>query len=417
MIRAAMVFLLPLAMAQTVPMEVRFGAQAGTVQFSIPGASVPLVAEGAEWVCTLEIVYRVVDREGKTLDQATETIPVRLNAAQRAAAVAQPLVLTRPLPRHSEAAEFRVEMTGRPAGVTFAGSLPLGAASFSTEVSMALVPFQVERSGGKLVTDLKDDDVVVMDGGETRKAKVYAVGGRQADAMPLDIAVLFDRSGSMRSGAGADPEIFRKGILEEFPTARVAVYGFSNQLMQFTGPTRDEAELRWAMSQLNRVPAAGTPLYWAVAETIRRFDRKRPAVRILAVFSDGLDTGSDVTFERALREAQAAGVTIYPVVVASAVPPPPPPGRKAKKGSNVGPMMAAAGAAIQFRHLSDTGGLHMKALPGTDNLAVLFKEMGNRLRDSYVAAYPPSEGERKVRVALRDPSLGKVIGGTRTVVR
>lgn len=243
----------------------------------------------------------------------------------------------------------------------------MGAAPFSTEVSMALVPFQVERSGGKLVTDLRDDHVVVMDGGETRKAKVYAVRGRQADAMPLDIAVLFDRSGSMRSGAGADPEIFRRGILEEFPTAWVAVYGFSNQLMQLTGPTRDEAELRRAMSQLNRFPAAG--------------------------------------------------VTIYPVVVASAVPPPPPPGRKAKKGSNVGPMMAAAGAAIQFRHLSDTGGLHMKALPGTDNLAVLFKEMGNRLRDSYVAAYPPSEGERKVRVALRDPSLGKVIGGTRTVVR
>lgn len=318
MIRAAILLLLPVALAQTVPMEVRYGAQTGTVQFSIPGTSVPLVAEGTDWVCTLEIVYRVTDREGKTLDQATETIPVRLNAAQKQAAVAQPLALTRPLPRHPAAAEFRVEMTGRPAGVTFAGSLPLGAASFSTEVSVALLPFQVEQAGGKLATDLKDDDVAVMDGGEERKAKVSAIGGRQADAMPLDITLLFDRSGSMRSGAGADPEIFRKGILDEFPTARVAVYGFSDKLMQFTAHTRDEAALQRAVSQLNKVPPAGTPLYWAVAEAIGRFDRKRPALRILAVFSDGLDSGSDVTFAQAMREAQAAGVSIYPVVVAAA---------------------------------------------------------------------------------------------------
>ena len=419
MIRAALLLLAPVVWAQTSPMDVRFGAQAGTVQFSIPGAAVPLVAEGADWVCTLEIVYRVVDREGKTLDQATETIPVRLNTAQKQTATAQPLALTRPLPKHPAAAEFRVEMTGRPAGVTFAGSLPLGAASFSTEVNLALVPFQVERAGGRLVTDLKDDDVVVMDGGEARKAKVYAIGGRQADAMPLDITLLFDRSGSMRAGAGADPEIFRKGILEEFPAARVAVYGFSEKLMQFTSHTRDEAELQRAVSQLNKVPPAGTPLYWAVAETIRRFDRKRPAVRILAVFSDGMDSGSDVTFAQALREAQAAGVAIFPVVVASVAPPPPPPGagRRAKKGSAVTPMMNAAGSAMQFRHLADSGGLDMSSAPGMNNLALLFKELGKKLRDAYVAAYQPAEGERKVRVVLRDPSRGKVIGGTRTVVR
>ena len=421
MIRAALLLLAPLALAQVMPMEVRYGAQPRTVQFSIPGAAVPLVAEGADWVCTLEIVYRVVDREGKTLDQATETIPVRLNAAQRAAAVAQPLALTRPLPQHAEAAEFRVEMTGRPAGVVFAGSLPLGAASFSTEVSVALVPFQVERSGGKLVTDLKDEDVVVMEGNEARKAKIYAVGGRQADAMPVDITLLYDRSGSMRVGAGGDPEIFRKGLLEEFPTARVAVYGFSEKLIRFTTHTRDEAVLLRALSQLNTVPPAGTPLYFAVAETIRRFDRKRPAVRILAVFSDGLDGGSDVTFAEAMREAQAAGVSIYPVVVASAAPlppaPPPPGASRKKKGTGVAPMMARVGSAMQFRHLADSGGQDMSATPGMNSMTMLLREVTKKLRDSYVAAYQPGEGERKVRVVLRDPSLGKVIGGTRTVVR
>ena len=256
-----------------------------------------------------------------------------------------------------------------------------------------------------------------MDGGEERKAKVSAIGGRQADAMPLDITLLFDRSGSMRSGAGADPEIFRKGILDEFPTARVAVYGFSDKLMQFTAHTRDEAALQRAVSQLNKVPPAGTPLYWAVAEAIGRFDRKRPALRILSVFSDGLDSGSDVTFAQAMREAQAAGVSIYPVVVASAAPPPSSASRRAKKGSAVTPTMDLAGAAMQFRQLADSGGQDMSAVPGADNVAVLFREMTKKLRGAYVAAYQPAEGERTVRVVLRDPSRGKVIGGTRTVVR
>ena len=50
-------------------------------------------------------------------------------------------------------------------------------------------------------------------------------------------------------------------------------------------------------------------------------------------------------------------------------------------------------------------------------MTMLLREVTKKLRDSYVAAYQPGEGERKVRVVLRDPSLGKVIGGTRTVVR
>ena len=40
------VLLAPLALAQVMPMEVRYGAQPRTVQFSIPGAAVPLVAVG-----------------------------------------------------------------------------------------------------------------------------------------------------------------------------------------------------------------------------------------------------------------------------------------------------------------------------------------------------------------------------------
>lgn len=414
--RAALVLLLPMVLAQTAPLDLRYGAQPRTVQFSIPGAAVPLVAEGAEWVCTLEILYRVVDRDGKTLDQATETIPIRLSAAQRQAAMAQPLALTRPLPQHPAAAEFRVEMTGRPAGVTFSGVLPLGVPSFSTDVSVALVPFQVELAAGRMAADLKDEDVVVLEGGAERTAKVYAVGGRQTDSMPLDMTLLYDRSGSMRAGTEGDPEIFRRGILEEFPAARVAVYGFSEKLIQFAAHTRDEAVLRRAMSQLNNVPPLGTPLYWAVAETIRRFDRNRPAVRILAVFSDGLDSGSDVTFAQAMREAQAAGVSIYPVVVARVAPLPPAASRK-KKGTGVAPMMNMAGAAMQFRHLADSGGQDLSATPGMGTLEILFREVTKKLRNSYVAAYQPGEGERKVRVVLRDPSRGKVIGGTRTVVR
>ena len=53
-------------------------------------------------------------------------------------------------------------------------------------------------------------------------------------------------------------------------------------------------------------------------------------------------------------------------------------------------------SVMRVRHLTDSGGQDMSAMPGMSNMTMLLREVTKKLRDS---------------------SRGKVIGGRRTVVR
>ena len=423
MIRAAMVLLLPVALAQTVPMEVRLGAQAGTVQFSIPGASVPLVAEGADWVCTLEIVYRVVEPGGKTLDQATETIPVRLNAAQKQAAVAQPLALTRPLPKVAQAAELRVEMTARPAGVMFAGSLALTPASAAG--NLALVPFQVEGQGGKFVTSVTAADLRVTEDGVEVPAQIHPVGGTARETVPVEVILLYDRGRNVTTIGGTLAGEFRKALLDEFPNARVAIYGVGDRLVRLAGLTRDVEALANASASIAAIPGRDMPLFSSIEAAMQRFEEGRAAVRILVVFAEGARQGTGGepgTLASAMDAAQRAGVTIYPVAVAAQLAP-----TVSRTTTTRGQLSRpsstgfSVASTAEFRTLAESGGKVLSVLPSGNVLPSVLGEVAKRLRDSYVASYQPAAGDkerrRKVKVTLREKGAGKVIGGERTVLR
>ena len=422
MIRAAVLLLMPVALAQTVPMDVRLGAQAGTVQFSIPGASVPLVAEGAEWVCTLEIVYRVVDREGKALDQATETIPVRLNAAQKAAAVAQPLALTRPLPKVAQPAELRVEITARPAGMVFAGALALEPGS--TAANLALVPFQVEGPGGKFVTSLTAADIRVTEDGVEVPAQLHPVGGQARETVPVEVILLYDRGRNVTTIGGTAPGEFRKALLEEFPNLRVAIYGVGGRLVRLAGLTRDAEALANASSAIAAIPGGEMPLFSSIEAAMQRFEEGRAAVRILVVFAEGgRQNTAGATPASVLDAAGRAGVTIYPVSVAAQLAPTASRANNNTRGQLSRPSSTgfSVGTTGEFRALAESGGKVLSVLPSGNVLPSVLGEVAKRLRDSYVASYRPSvsdkERRRKVKVTLAEKGTGKLVGGERTVVR
>lgn len=47
-------------------------------------------------------------------------------------------------------------------------------------------------------------------------------------AVPVDITLLYDRSGSKGDAGASGVEAFRKGLLDEFPNVRIAIYGLSD---------------------------------------------------------------------------------------------------------------------------------------------------------------------------------------------
>lgn len=442
--RAALLLLVPVLLAQTLPLEIRRGEREGTVVFAMPGASLPMVQEGADWVCQLEMVYRVVGADGQVMDQAAETVPLRVTAAQKTAMAGQTVRLARPLPAVAGAAELRVAMTVRPAGTHFAGTMALGGATFQVDTNVALVPFQVEKSTGSFVTDLRAEEIRLLEDGVAREAELQMVGRQGPAAVPVDITLLYDRSGSMGDASSYNAEVFRKGLLDEFPNVRIAIYGFSDEFARFTPHTRDVDALNRAAALVGSIAPRSTPLFSSISRAIGGFDLARPAVRILIVLSDGVASRFDSeTYATVLQTARRNGVAVYPVVVANSgrptppAPPPPPPPRPrttSKKKGDPPPVNERADVEMRrlqqaqqaldnnfsiagYGRLAESGGKSLTVLPSGNSLPGLFAEIAKTLRYSYVASYRPSNGTRDVRVELVNKKRGKVIGGVRTVVR
>ena len=280
-----------------------------------------------------------------------------------------------------------------------------------------------------MVAGLTAADVRLLEDGVEQQATVYAAGVLPAESAPVEIAMLYDCSGSVRAGGSLDPLVVRKGMLDSFPEARIAVYGFSEDLTQLVGFTRSEPELRRASGLLQGVKARGTYLFANIAEAVRRFDTTHPAIRILVVFSDG-ETNKErdsENGERVARLAREAGVAIYPVFTG----PPmdmrqPVAARRSTSGgmnelSGAARRMTVASAAAEFARLTQTGGRSFTKVNGADLLPLLLGEISKTVKESYVAGYQPAAGEkvraRRVQVALRDAERGLVIGGSRTVVK
>lgn len=443
--RAGLALLIPILAAQTLPLDVRRGEREGTVVFAIPGASLPLVQEGADWVGRLEMNYRVLGTNGQVLDQAEETVPVRLTAAQKVAMATQAVRIARPLPAVPGGTELRVGVTVRPAGTQFAGSMALGGATFQVDTSMALVPFQVEKSPGSFVSDLRAEEILVVEDGVAREAELQVLGRQGPAAVPVDITLLHDRSGSMGDAGSYNAEVFRKGLLDEFPNVRIAIYGFSDELVRFTPHTRDVEALNRASALVASIAPRTTPLFSSISRAMGGFDLGRPAVRILFVLSDGMASPMDPeSYATVLHTARRNGVAIYPVLVSNPMPakapsPPPPSPRRPqvssrKKGEPPPPVNEEADVEMRrmqkaqqlvslntsiagYRRLAESGGQLLTVLPTGNSLPGLFAEIAKTLRYAYLASYRPSKGTKDVKVELVDKKRGKVIGGVRTVVR
>ena len=406
-------------LSQAIPMEVRRGTKDGTMQISIPVATLPMVRASGEWRSTLEVTYIIQGEGGAELDRAGEAVEVKMDDRRRRFMLSQALTLTRPLGADPRATVLRVEVRHKGSSAFGAAKLELSGAQFYVGGGVALVPFQVARPEAKMVTGLTAADVRLLEDGVDQPATVYSAGVLPAESAPVEIALLYDCSGSVRAGGPLDPLVVRKGMLDSFPEARIAVYGFSEDLTQLVGFTRSEAELRRASGALQALPALGTYLFSNIAEVVRRFDRTHAAIRILVVFSDGetnpnRDSETKASVERLAREA---GVAIYPVFTGA------PMNMDQPRGGHRGGAfrMRLAFSAADFQRLADTGGRSFTKINGADLLPRLLGEIAKTVKESYVAGYQPAAGEkaraRKVQVALRDPERGSVIGGSRTVVK
>lgn len=238
---------------------------------------------------------------------------------------------------------------------------------------LVVVNVTVTDGAGKYVRGLKRADFKLMEDG--REQTISSFG---AEETPFAAAVLLDFSGSMEkrvSMARAAAIRFLDGLREEDVAA---VYRFDSKIEQLQdySPSRDLAPLAFGMSAKGM-----TVLNDAIIRAADDLSRRPEKRRAIVVLSDGYDTKSSASMEKALAAAASAGVTIYTVDMTP---------------ENARPEARAQASGILRNFAGKSGGRYVKT-PGGQALREAFGSIIEELGNQYTLAYKPTNRERDGR--------------------
>ena len=255
---------------------------------------------------------------------------------------------------------------------------------------LVVVNVTVTDAAGKYVRGLKRADFKLMEDG--REQTLASFG---AEETPFAAAVLLDFSGSMEtrvSMARAAAIRFLDGLREEDVAA---VYRFDSKIEQLQdySPSRDLAPLAFGMHAKGM-----TVLNDAIMRAAEDLSRRPEKRRAIVVLSDGFDTKSSATMEKALSAAASAGVTIYTVDMTP---------------ENAKPEERGRAAGILSNFAGKSGGRYIRT-PGGQELREAFGSIIEELGNQYTLAYRPTNRARDGKWREIDVKLARAELTTRT---
>lgn len=186
------------------------------------------------------------------------------------------------------------------------------AVTFRSNVGLVRILATVKDRTGGPVGSLDKSAFEVFDNGVRQDIAVFE---RQTE-QPLSIAVMIDDSASTAIDLKYETEsvtrFVRAVVRSGNPEDAVSLYSFNWEVVQQTGFTRDPNLIDRRLRQVQNT--GGTALYDAIMLASRDIEN-RPGRKVLIIVTDGGDTVSRVSFERAAESAQLADAVIFPVVV------------------------------------------------------------------------------------------------------
>ena len=273
--------------------------------------------------------------------------------------------------------------------------------TFRSAVDLVSVAAVVRDRKGRFARNLQKDDFVVEEGGARRDL----IDFRADENAPVRVALLFDVSGSMRLATRLeDARQCARLVLSALRLApsgagetagdEAAVFSFDMNLQSLQPFTTDPGAIEQALSRV--LPYGQTSLYDAIAQTARRVSESRPGDprrRAVSVFTDGLDTSSELKPEQVSAIASAIDVPVYVMTVLSDV--------ERDKGSQ----SEAAGGQLRSLSRATGGELFPTSAPAHESLAA--RQIVDELRHQYVLAFAasPSAGWHALTVRTTNPDL------------
>jgi VWFA-related protein len=301
---------------------------------------------------------------------------------------------------------------------------------FRSDTGLALVRFHVTRKN-RYVEDVRASDIELLEDGVVQKLVLFegptsGPGGRRT--IPIELILLMDVSRSVMNEGMLDAFIVKETLLDGLGgNISISVYVFGDRLRRVCAPTNDVVKLKQAFDLVYKTAFTGTRLYEAIMETARVASTASGAnaTRLMLVMSDGFAT-TKTPPRNAAKVANAYGIPIYPMVLGhdKIVKQIQAQNQPARPGAN--PPIRYSQAQDreleiqEFALLGELTGGRSFDPPMANSLIMrsILKSMVSQIVCEYVVGYNPgtpgaTPQTHKVKVQLRNKSLGKLAGGTR----
>jgi Ca-activated chloride channel family protein len=244
----------------------------------------------------------------------------------------------------------------------------------------------VVDTAGKFVHGLRNSDFKLLVDG-----KEQPISNFMREETPFAAAVLLDSSGSMEERMMLARSAAVRFLEELREDDMAAVYRFDSEIEQVQeySPSRDLGEFAFG------IRAKGmTALNDAILRAAKDLGQRPENRRAIIVLSDGADTKSASSANKALDTALAANATIYTVDMSSTT------GATSRNQQN---------AAVLQNFSTKTGGRYV-ATPGGPVMREAFTQIAEELSNQYTLTYTPPDNARdgrwhKLEVRLSRPEL------------
>ncbi len=239
---------------------------------------------------------------------------------------------------------------------------------------------------GKPIIGLKQIQFKVFEDGQEQKVDFFA-----AEKTPFAAVILIDTSGSMEGGVSMARSAainFLDGLRADDMTA---IYNFDSRisLVQDFSNSRDISEKVFDLKAAG-MTVLNDAIYKAALELSKRAEKRKAII----VLSDGADTRSGHSGDKALKAAIAANATIYTIDMSSI---------------NMGGKDRLQSQAALKNFAEKSGGIFVPA-PGGVAMREAFKNVVEELGVQYTLGYQPTNAKkdgkwRAIEIKVAKPNL------------
>jgi Ca-activated chloride channel family protein len=254
----------------------------------------------------------------------------------------------------------------------------------STE--LVVLNITVTDKAGQYVPGLTLSDFTIYEDGKQIPAELIA--SFSLHESPFASVVLLDTSGSMESrlSLARSAAIRFLDRLRADDVAAVYKFDFKVERVQEFSNSRDLAPMAYGLSARGM-----TALNDAIFNGAKALADRPETRKAIVVLSDGLDTISHVSPDKALDSALAVGATIYAVDMSS----------------NDKPNARGQQTAMMLRHFTERTGGRFVATPGGPMLRDAFANIADELGHQYTLAYRPLNRKRDGKWRKLEVQLAK----------